>query len=82
MSIERVLCIEWFIEYWVCVDHEIAHWTLNGLLNFEYALNIEWFIEHLMVYWILKKALNVEYAFNIDWVIKLNEDLCVELNRK
>jgi len=23
--------------------------------------------------------LNVEYGFNIDWIIKLNEDLCVEI---
>lgn len=65
------------VEYWICVEHWIAHWTLNGLLNFEYALN--------MVHWILNKALNIEYAlnveygFNIDWIVKLNEDLCVEI---
>ena len=64
------LIIEWFAEYWMCIEHWTVHWILNmhwtlkGLVNIEYALNIKWFIKHWMVRWTL----------NMHWTWEMREN--------
>ena len=67
-TVDTLNHIEWFVEYWIRIEHLIAHWTLiigllnilNGLLNNKYALNDESLIEQWMVHWILNQALNID----------------------